>query len=230
MGPKKRLSYITGEGFKGSKNLTLGDIVKVAVLSFSSDHLSNIAEDWTGGVAGIAGLSLSNDNKRIIKVKLLLIGSLCKDKKIFANKYWDILELLSLVFTIADCSIFSFPNGGLVLEILDGSLIPYSFYKGDKPVPSGTLPDSILGFSIKCYVTFAKLNILLFPLPKDMLLSLHNLTTNPIFPGISLFTVEFPLIHKSSNLPLEKQWGFPFAPANSRVLFLTSLRTSPRSP
>ena len=60
---------------------------------------------------------------------------------------------------------------------------------------------------------YTKLIILLFPLPKDMLLELHPLSSNPLFPGLTLFSGEFPLIPQSANLPLEKNWGSPFAPA-----------------
>ena len=218
MGPKKKVTQITGEGFKGNQDLTLADIRKLSVEGFSPDLLRNITEDWTGGIAGIIGLTLSNDNKRIIEGRIILIGSLCVDKRVAANKFWEMEEQISLVFSINDGSIFSFPNGGMVSELVDGSLIPHSFYKGTEPVPDGTLPDAAIGFSLKCFIvptrdTYAKLIILLYPLPKDMILNLHPHCTNPLFPGISLFTGEFPLIPQSSNPPLEKSWGVPFAPA-----------------
>ena len=164
------------------------------------------------------GLSLSNNNKRVIKGRMFLIGSLCKEKKEAAAKFWNNQEQLSLVFSLDDCSIFNFPNGGLVSELVDGSTIPHCFQRGEEPVPSGTLPDTIVGFSVKCFIiptrdTYAKLIILLFPLPKDMLLELHPLSSNPLFPGLTLFSGEFPLIPQSANPPLEKNWVSLFAPA-----------------
>lgn len=218
MGPKKKSNYISGEGFRGNDDLSLNDFKKIAVEGFTADHLTAHTENWTGGIAGLVGLELSNDNKRVTNGKLFLIGSLCRNKKVSANKFWELPEQISLTFTINDCGMFTFPNGGCVSEIIDGSCIPHSFHKGEVLLSKEELPETILGFALKCYIiptrdTYAKLALLLFPLPKDMLLNTHPLCTNPSFPGMPLFTGEFPLIPSSLGPPLDKNWGFPFTPA-----------------
>ena len=218
MGPKKKISYITGEGFRGNNELDLRDFQKLAVQGFSPNLLTNLTEDWTGGIAGIIGLSLSNDNRRIVDGRFSIIGSLCQEKKVSANRFWDLDNQISLVFSIADCSIFTFPSGSMVSEVIDSSLVPHRFQEGDITLEQGNLPITLQGFSLKCAVvpsrdTYAKLSLLLFPLAKDRLLALHPLCSNPLFPGISLFSGEFPLIPSSLARPLEKNWGFPFAPA-----------------
>ena len=219
-GSKEETQLITGEGFRGNAELTLEDFKKIAVAGFTADHLTNHTENWTGGIAGLVGLTLSNDNSHVVNRRMFLIGSLCQNKNVNANKFWDIaLEQWHRSFTVNDCNIFDFPNGGLVSEIVDGSLFLHSYYKGDELVAKENLPETILRFSLRCYIiptreTYAKIVLLLYPLPKDMLLNAHPLSSNPAFPGITLFTGEFPLVPASLGSPLDKNWGSPFTPAN----------------
>lgn len=217
MRPKKA-NYISGEGFRGNAELCLADLKKLSVEGFAPNLLSNLLEAWTGGVAGFIGLTLSNDNRRVNEAKFGLIGSLCKEKRVSANRFWELDAQTSLTFSVPDCSVFSFPNGSMVSDLVDGSTFPHRFQVGDEVLDPQTLPAPLLGFSFKCAVvptrdTYAKVTLLLFPLPKNTLLTTHPFCTNPQFPGISLFRGEFPLTPNSLDPPLEKNWGFPFAPA-----------------
>lgn len=229
MGKKKsKAPSISGEGFKGTAEISLADLKKITVEAFNKDALKHLAPSWSGEVAGMVGLTLGNDNRRILDSRFILLGVLCTDKRVNAAKFWDNMdapsssqsspESLSLSFSIPDCGIFKFPNGGLVSEYLDGDAIPHKFLRGDVQVPDGELPDSYLGFAVRAYIiptreTYAKINLMLFPLPKDMLNSNHPLCENPCFPGISLFSGEFPLLPRSADNPLKKNWGCPLTPA-----------------
>ena len=221
------IPVITGDGFKGRADLSLDDIKKLAVESFSKESIYTLSEDWSGKIAGVIGLSLSNDNKRVTDGKFFLVGTLCAEKKVMATKFWNLpdqpgtsrntLDALQLSFSIPDCEIFKFPNGGLVSELVDGGAITHSFMRGDVEIPQDDLPESILGFSVRAYIiptreTYAKIIILLYPLAKDMLVSSHSLSNNPMFPGITLFSGEFPLFPMSSTPPLNKNWGCPISP------------------
>ena len=230
MGKKKSAAVpaISGEGFKGKRDLGLDDLRAIAVEGFNKDALKTLTPNWSGEVAGTVGLTLSNENRRVLDGRFILLGALCTDKRVNATKYWSNMdaaggsaqsqpEALSFSFSIPDCTVFKFPNGGLVSEYVDGDAIPHKFLKGDMQVPEEELPDSYLGFSIRAFVVptreaYARISVLLFPLPKDMLGSTHPLSENPCFPGITLFAGEFPLLPKSSAPPLKKNWGCPITP------------------
>ena len=235
MPPKKKaVPPIYGDGFKGKEELNLDDIKKCAVEGFSKDNLKHLTPDWSGEVAGVVGLSLSNDNKRVTEGRFYLIGNLCTDKRSHANKFWNISEPLTLTVTIPDCSIFKFSSGGLVSELLDGGTIKHSFYKGEDLVPAESLPDNILGFTLRAHIipttsNWAKLYIILFPLPIDLLKSTHPLCANPMFPGILVFSGEFPLIPSSSALPLKKNWGCPITPAILPGAFFSESENFPKT-
>lgn len=247
MGKKKspKVPSITGEGFKGKRDLNLDDLKKIAVESFNKDAIKKLVPDWSGEVAGIVGLTLSNDNSRSIDGRFVLLGSLCSEKRISAGKFWSQMdvpgtsgvqpETLSLCYSIPDCEIFKFPNGGLVSEYVDGDAVPHSFVRGDTQVQEDDLPDSYLGFAIRAFIvptreTYAKLSVLLYPLTKDMLASNHPLSDNPGFPGITLFSGEFPLLPRSLERPLMKNWGCPITPAIIPGADLDGSANMPRTP
>ena len=229
MGRKKTptIPTIAGEGFRGKEDLNVADLKKLAVDSFNKEALKKLTPDWSGEVAGMIGITLSNDNRRSIDGRFVLLGSLCTEKRVNAGKFWNQMDLpgtsnshpdsLSLCFSIPDCEIFKFPGGGLVSEYVDGDALPHTFYRGDVIVQKENLPDSYLGFAVRAFVmptrdTYAKISLLLFPLPKDMLIANHPLSGNPCFPGITLFSGEFPLLPRSADRPLLKKWGCPIAP------------------
>lgn len=273
MGKKKAGSIptISGDGFKGKGDLTRDDIKKLVVEGYGKDSMKSLTTDWSGEVAGVVTVSLSNDNKRIIEGRFCLIGSLFTNKKVTAGKFWSVLDLAAgqpqpagtvqpdqatavtgssvsmpepvppppqpwhLMYSIPDCEVFRFPDGGLVSEIVDGDRFPHSFYRGETLVPEDELPEGYLGFSLRAYVaptreTYAKITILMYPLAKELLVSAHPLSRNSMFPGITLFSGEFPLIPKSSAQPRQKGWGCPLVPAVIPGMDLEDSTHFPRSP
>ena len=227
MGKKRTpaVPTISGDGFKGSAELSVEDLRKLTVEGFGKESLTNITTDWSGEIAGLVGLTLSPDNGRVIDGRFLLIGSLCRDKRVGAGKFWRLggqnqpeAEPLTFSFTIDDCEILKFPNGGLTSEIIDGDAVKHDFYRGNVLVQKDSMPDSYMGFSLRAYITptretYAKITLILYPLAKDMLTATHPMSEYLAFPGLTLFAGEFPLIPKSSAPPLSKSWGCPFAPA-----------------
>ena len=217
MGRKRKPDSIRGEGFRGKSELSLADYKKLAVEGFGSGHIANLLSDWSGEVVGAVGLCLSNNNRRVTDATFHLLGSLCREKRVSANKYWDLEDTTSMQFSIPDCDMFKFPAGNLVSEIVDGGVIDHTFYVGDQPIEHEDLPETVLGFSIRAFIiptreSYAKLKLILYPLPKDMLVANHILASNPMFPGVSVFSGEFPLLPVSSSYPLEKNWGCPISP------------------
>ena len=102
-------------------------------------------------------------------------------------------------------------------------------------VQKENLPDSYLSFTVRAFViptgdTYAKISLLLFPLPKDMLITNHPQSGNPCFPGITLFSGEFPLLPRSTERPLLKKWGCPLAPDLIPSADLEDAANTPRTP
>ena len=95
MGRKKTptIPDITGEGFRGKEDLNLADLKKFAVESFIKEALKKLTPDWSGEVAGMIGITLSNDNRRNIDRRFVLLGSLCTDKRVNAGKFWNQMDL-----------------------------------------------------------------------------------------------------------------------------------------
>ena len=165
MGKKKKnnsVPVISGDGFRETAELSLADLKKLTVEAFSKEALKSLSPSWTGEVAGMVGLTLGNDNRRIIDSRFILLGALCTDKRVNATKFWDSMdapsssqsqpESISLSFSVPDCGIFTFPNGGLVSELVNGDTIPHKFLRNDVQVPDGELPDSYLGFAVRAFV------------------------------------------------------------------------------
>lgn len=262
MGKKKTAAIPTigGDGFKGKEDLTRDDVKKLVVEGFGKNSMTALTTDWSGDVAGLIVVSLSNDNKRIVEGRFCLIGSLCSNKKVSAGKFWNVLDQTTgqphpstsaeppvpgseadppqpwyLTFSVPDCEVFRFTDGGMISEAVDGDRFPHVFHRGDTEVSEENLPEGYLGFSLKAFVTptretFAKITILLFPLARDLLSSAHPHSGNCMFPGLTLFSGEFPLIPRSAALPLQKKWGCPIAPAIIPGMDLEESAHFPRSP
>ena len=235
MGPKKKPATIQGDGFKGREELNISDFRKLAVEGFNKENLRLLLTDWSGEVIGVVAIALSNDNRRVTDASFHLMGNLCTDKRVSANKYWDLPEQTSLSFSIPDCAVFKFTNGNMVSELLDGGSIEHSFYVGEEPLEQGEYPEALLGFTIRAHViptreNYAKLNIILFPLAKDLLLTNHPLSTNPTFPGISVFSGEIPVFPSSATLPLSKNWGCPVTPMVLPGMDLEDSSNIPKTP
>ena len=193
--------------------------VKSWVVDPAAAAAEQLLEDWQGGVIGLVNITLSNDNSSVDNARFLLQGRLFRDSPKFVpcNKIWPARAQNELVLEDLDCSLFRFSNS-LVSNLVDSSETEISFRtSAGQPLIGTDLDDiNMSGFCLRAFVwpstpNFAKLGLLLYPLAKEELLEVAPLAIHPAFPGISLFSVEFPIGPPSDSF----RFGLPFFPAVS---------------
>ena len=216
---------ISGKGLKGSDELSLEHWKTLEVCS-SSDGPRRLQEQWSGSIIGFLVARLSNDNKSIENISFHLGGTLFEEEDLKANcsKFWNVSENLSMAIPCLDTSIFSFPNGGLTSELVDSSKFRVNWYKdGVIMAPENRAETGITGFCLRFHATpkqslvsgtWATLALILYPLPKAMLLEGHPLSTNANFPGFRLFSSDvFQIGFNSAKRFKDLSWGSPILPA-----------------
>ena len=217
---KSAPAVIKGPQFNGSSPLTHDDIEALSV-----DGFGNPAEilldgiNWSQEIIALTGLRLSPDNQRVVNSAVFLLGSLCVDKRVSVTKVWNFSATTYLTLTVNNANIFTFPNGALHSDYVDSSAFSFKFSQSGSTLGLPTLTDlGYKGFCLRAALapispTFTKIWITLFPFAKADLLSTHPLAPNPSFPGLKILESDVPFAPLSSGPPLEKDWGFPFAPA-----------------
>ena len=217
---KKPPALIKGPQFNGTDPLTHDDIEALSVDGFGNPAetlLDNIS--WSGEIVALTGIRLSPDNLRIANSAVFLLGSLTVDKRVNVTKVWNFPSTTHLTLTITNSNIFSFPNGALQSDYVDSSAVKFKFTKNGSALALSTLSDlGYKGFSLRVALapispTYTKLWLSPVPFSLSDLLISHPLAQNPSFPALKVLKGDFPLAPLSSGPPLEKDWGFPFAPA-----------------
>ena len=132
-----------------------------------------------------------------------------------AANFWNLDSPTSLILSILDSSIFSFPNGSLCSKFLDSSSFKFSFKQRETTLSKEAQAAArIHGFSLRALLmpisaTYTCIWITLVPISLASLLADHLLTTNPAFPSIRLIDGDVPLGPLSDGPPLTKDWGCP---------------------
>ena len=231
---KKPPTIITGQEFRGSTPLDEDDFAALSVDGFGSPASSLLASiNWSGEIVAVSGLRLSPDNSQVLSSSVFLLGSLFSQKRVNITKAWGFNSNTYLSLTIPNANIFPFPNGQLYSDYVDSSACSLSFSQNGSEVSLVSLASrGYNGFSLRAHLapispTYTKLWITLFPLSKEDLLSSHPLASNPCFPGLKILEGDIPFTPLSSGPPLEKAWGFPFAPAILLGSELTNSSTLP---
>lgn len=220
---KKATPSISGPGFNNPRNPSLAELRKLVVPSFERAVETVLpAAGWQGGLYGAIGLSLSNDNRAVDKGSFMLFGKLAKAPadgiSAQAAKFWSGAGETKLELQVSDAAIFNFEDT-LTSDLLDSSHVKHAFKHGDAVVSDADLATmGITGFCLRAVViptreTFAKITLVLYPLPLDELLEEHPLAENSLFPAISFSSLgEFALGPPAAGLRLPTPWGFPFWP------------------
>ena len=195
MAPKR----ITGQLFKGSDCLTHDQWRELEVVN-STDGPRRLMQNWGGGMMGYLCGRLENDNRRIANLNFHLLGMLGEDTdgiNTNCNKFWDVEENMKLHIAPFDTKVFQFKSGTLVSELLDSSALETTWTKDGAPLSEqDRLAAGIKGFSLRFFVmpnqpTWASVSILLFPIPKAELQQTFPLSSNPSFPGMTLYSAKF---------------------------------------
>lgn len=215
---KKGPTVISGKEFDSGDELTLETVSSWRVDSHDR-AAETLLNEWDGSIIGLLGVTLSGDNRAIHNSTFLLQGTLYHTPKVVqANKFWKLPQNTEheVIFSDIPCSLFKFTNS-MVSNLVDSTDIEYSIRPvGKHPMVGTELDDiSFRGFALRAYIwpthpNWAKITVLLYPLPKDKLLAAHPLSVHAAFPGITAFSHTFPL--GPPTLP-GKKYGFPFTPA-----------------
>ena len=229
---KKAPAVIKGPQFNGSTPLNHDDVDALSVDGFGSPAetlLDNI--NWSREIVALTGIRLTPDNLRVASSAIFLLGSLCVDKRVSVTKVWNFPTTTYITITVNNANIFTFPNGALTSDYVDSSALSFKFSQSGSSLELSSLADfGYKGFCLRAALapispTFSKIWITLFPFSKADLISSHPLAPNPSFPGLKILEGDIPLAPLSAGPPLEKDWGFPFAPA-----FLIGSELDPDAP
>ena len=219
---KKTLRSISGPGFRSARDLLLKEIKKLSVPSFDR-VVEHLLPDlgWKGDLYGSVGLILSNDNKSIVNGNFFLSGQLfpgSESKRFQAAKFWSAGTDLDLQLSINNASIFNF-SSTLTSDFVDGSDVTHAFFKGNQRLETEEAEAAgIPGFCLRLFIapskeTFAKLTLVLYPLPLAVLLESQLLAENVRFPGLSVFSGEFPIGPPQTAVPrTPTPYGCPILP------------------
>ena len=213
---KKTQSTISGAGFKCEAQLTTQNIKSWCVASFD-DAAATLLDEWNGKLIGLAGVSLSSDNRLVEHSEFLLQGFFFDDEphKILANKFWPLLPpRSSLIVRDFDSSSLNFTDN-LVSSYLDHEQIEYQFVdkNGDLLSEEVLTAASVNGFTLRAFVVptgakWANLHVVLYPQTEAVLRDAYPLCDDIRFPGIQAFKLQFPL-----GPPAMLKWGHPINPA-----------------
>jgi hypothetical protein len=215
---KKGPSIIAGDQFSVDAALNL-EVVKSWTVE-TLDRAGETLYDWEGDIVGLVGTTLSGDNKSVHNSRFLLQGSLYRNKVkvVNANTYWTFPDRArhELVFEPLRGDLFVFRDT-LVSNLVDSSEIEWSLRpQGKQPLMGTELDDAgFKGFCLRAFLwptapNWAKLNILLYPLCKEELISSHPLSVHAAFPGISVVNETIPLGPEAKK---KERYGIPFITA-----------------
>ena len=194
---KKAVPTISSQGFNNPWNPSLQELRSLVVPSFHRAVESVLPEaGWQGGSSQRQKYSLTAQ----------------------ASHIWPSTRELKLEFFIDNATIFNFEDS-LTSDLIDSSGVPHSFSNGESILEEYQLEElGITGFCLRAVImptqeTFAKISLVLLPLPLEELLNTHPLAENPLFPAISLSSLgEFAMGPPAAGLQRQNPWGFPFWP------------------
>jgi hypothetical protein len=171
-------------------------------------------------------LWLSPENRRIVGGEFVVRGELeARDLKLEASKLWpDAEDNLWMAVKIPKGDVFSFSEGGLWSDVVDGDDLETTFYtveEGRQTSPVAAEEAGEMGagsFSVRmvCQISkqssqargvYMKYHILVFPRSKEGVLQEGAHAKLGSFPGIKLCEGEFPL-----GPPPAKAWQCPVVP------------------
>ena len=220
---KRNPPCISGRGFRITDNLRLQHLPSLSIPGTGAGAESRLeALGWNKRIIAYLSLALSNDNRFIANGNFNLIGTISDQSLILpAKKIWNTPnDDVSIQLTIPDGRNFTFSQGGLFSDYLDGSTCTASYFTNTNPSNPTLLQGEdleargIKDFCLRAHAvptssTSVKLWISIYPSSKDEVLE-HPLGQNPAWPGILLFSGQVPLFPPSSSLSLS--WGQPVLP------------------
>ena len=208
---------IAGDGFQLDRNLTTEELEALVTNHNKTEIAAKLAaHGWAEGTAGACVLvHLKQDNSRVDRISLHLVGSLTSDW-ISANRLWPKMTGTAGSFKIK----ISFPTmatfnfvGGLASDLLDLADENFLITHNNLPVSLADLKAAgggSLSARTICTPTngdWIKVCTLLFPLPVAELLAENPAADNPNFPGIRSIDVD--VLFSPAN---SANWGFPWFP------------------
>jgi len=177
---------------------------------------------WDGKLSAGVILQLAEDGVTVRRGSFTLLGELASEPIVIpASKIWEkVAKDLHLTITIPTADNFSFMDGGLCSDYMDGDEFSYTISKGTTPVlPTHYRRHGIIGLSLRLLAHMSKgsngrggplvkITILAFPLDVDELREECEATQSAAWAGIKVLEAECPLFPAAPP----NSWGNPFFP------------------
>ena len=225
MGPSRKRkaapTEIPGDSFGNQADLSL-DVLRSLVVSSPADT-ANLISDWSRGIGCGLVCTLSNDNRRVLSCKPVLLGDLLplsnsNARKSFAvNGCWPGFPALAIAFSPIDAATFSF-NESCVSDWVDSSAVEYDFLSNNQVLSDQDCEEAnIRGFALRIFLVpttheYVKLTLTLCPLPLTELTTDHPLYASPKFPQLKIWSGMVPFLPTSRSF-IATDWGCSFLPA-----------------
>jgi len=215
--------------FAGARSLTPDEVIQLEVTNFTSDIDGELVQrGWAKPAAcGSIGLHLAIDNNSVEGGRFIVRGQLVDGKQLVveAGKVWHGADSkASLVLRFNDASVFTFSEGGLASDIIDGSqvefgLVTFNETKQAVPILDNDMEEwGFKGFSLRmlCHISkrsstregvIIAYTIILYPMWKADLLDRYEAAQNAAWPGLKVAEGHFPMFPKSQT-----PWGCPIMP------------------
>jgi hypothetical protein len=176
---------------------------------------------WDGKTAAGVGLELSNDNRSVKGGQFFVRGPLSTEPgTIVASKLWErAAKDASVTFNFPHGGEFTFDNGSLASEYLDGQAVKISIERAEQQVPEGEWQQiGITPFTLRLVAYLDKLsnkheprvkyNLLFFPASKEEMEELSDAVQGAAWPGVKILEGHaqlFPRVPQGG-------WGCPIYP------------------
>jgi hypothetical protein len=154
---------------------------------------------WDGKTAAGIGLELSNDNRSVKGGQFFVRGPLSTEPgTIVASKLWErAAKDASVTFNFPHGGEFTFDNGSLASEYLDGQAVKISIERAEQQVPEGEWQQiGITPFTLRLVAYLDKLsnkheprvkyNLLFFPASKEEMEELSDTVQGAAWPGVKI--------------------------------------------
>lgn len=214
---KKGQQIIKDDNFKTVKSLTVNEAKRLTISEES--ECTSLVENWDQiSPLFVPVLELSNDNQRVKNATVVLKGKVYAEAKcVQGAKLWDMEENIQLKISEIDLTLFKF-NGTLQSEILDHTLVDYSFHKkkGEEIEPEIIQQMGFEGFSLRAFIVptsgaISNLIISIYPFPVESVEEIYPHAKNPKFPCIGASEMDIDMGIKASTI-LDNPVGTPILP------------------
>jgi len=215
--------------FSGKRNLTPEEICELEVVNFTNNVDDELTQHgWNKTAAcGSIGLHLAIDNNAVEGGLFIVRGQLGDGRQVSmeAAKIWQGADSrANLILRIRDAGIFTFSEGGMASDIIDGKQVEYGMVaanadKQTAPIMENDMEEwGFRGFALRLLCRLSKRSsvkegvvitytVILYPMWKEQLLEKYELAQNPAWPGLKVLEGHFPMAPKPRTA-----WGCPISP------------------